>query len=115
MLNSNTCSKKNVRLQFSFTALLILLMGLTGYRSAGQCNFYLTDFTNFNRVGKSSVSNYTYTLANDYYSAGAAWYRDSADLTYDFDLSFSIYQCGTADGMVFVLQSCSNGLNAVGG
>ncbi|HUM48228.1 MAG TPA: L-type lectin-domain containing protein, partial [Chitinophagales bacterium] len=79
-----------------------------------QCNFFLPDAANFNRTGQSSVSNYTYTLADQFFSSGAAWYRDSADLTHDFDISFSTYQCGTADGMVFVLQSCTNGLNALG-
>lgn len=97
------------------SAFLILLLGIISCRSMAQCNFFLPDASNFNRVGKCSVSNYTYTLAGDPNWYGAAWYRDSADLSYDFDISFSTYQCGTTEGMVFVLQSCSNGLEAAGG
>src|SRR5215831_5796846 len=99
----------------TFSTFLILMLGLISFRSMAQCHFYLPDPTNFNRVGNSLVTGSTFTLANDNFTAGAAWYRDSVDLNHDFDVSFSVYLCGTADGMAFVLQSCSNGLNALGG
>jgi len=90
------------------------MLGIISFRSSAQCNFYLPDAANYNKVGYTTQSNYWYEVAVGYYQSGAAWYRDSADLTYDFDVSFTVYQYNV-DGMVFVLQSCSNGLSALAG
>jgi hypothetical protein len=50
-------------------------------------------------------------------SAGAIWNPQPISLRNDFDLSFDINQCGSADGVVFVLQNqgASPPLGNVGG
>lgn len=55
----------------------------------------------------------SYTLTNYYSQSGSAWYNDAISLDNDFDFTFTTYQCGGADGMMFVLQS--NGVNALAG
>src|SRR5690606_21124707 len=59
--------------------------------------------------------------ANDFYQltpaandqTGAVWNNTPITLTSAFDFTFTVNQCGGADGMGFVLQN--NGLAAIGG
>src|SRR5437763_2862682 len=99
-----------------YLLLLVSVFALFSTFSNAQCNFFLPDLTNFQVNGNANANSGCYNLtASSPGQAGSAYYRDSANLNYDFDVSFNTNQCGDADGMAFVLQSCSNGLNALSG
>ncbi|MES2411205.1 MAG: putative Ig domain-containing protein [Bacteroidota bacterium] len=58
---------------------------------------------------------YLLTSDVDGYQKASAWYPSQIDLSNDFDLRFTINQCGSADGMMFVMQnSGTNGLGEAG-
>ena len=46
--------------------------------------------------------------------AGAIWNREKVDLSYDFDFKVFMRWCGTADGIVFVLQSGDTNTSSTG-
>lgn len=74
-----------------------------------------TKAVGFQTIGNASSDGgdcYTVT-PNATGQKGAAWYKDKIDLNTDFDFTFTTTQCGSGDGMVFVLQTA--GFNAIGG
>ncbi len=62
----------------------------------------------FTVLGSASAQNGCYTLTRQSgpaFSLGAMWSTNTISLATSFDYSFSIEQCGTADGLAFVLQN----------
>ncbi len=68
----------------------------------------------FTNVGSTFISGGTHYLTTSTNQAGAMWSNFNISLLNDFDLNFSTYQCGLADGMVFVLQNGSNNVGPTG-
>jgi PKD repeat protein len=72
----------------------------------------------YNTLGSASVSGKTYTITSNVGSqVGAAWNKNRISLYNNFDFTFNVYQCGSADGMMFVMQNSGNqsiGTNTAG-
>lgn len=72
----------------------------------------------YNILGSASASGKTYTITSNVGSqVGAAWNKNRISLYDNFDFTFNVYQCGSADGMMFVLQNSGNqsiGTNTAG-
>lgn len=64
-------------------------------------------------LGSATGSGKTYSVTtNSGSQVGAAWNKSLINLTKNFDFTFKMYQCGGADGMMFVLQN--SGLKSIG-
>lgn len=93
-----------------------------GYVPVGQVYSPATN-TDFSLVGSAEIDKGRYVLTRDYdpYDdrAGAVWNKTKKNLTQpftvDFELNFGCKDNNGADGITFVLQNSTAGLNALGG
>lgn len=60
-------------------------------------------------LGNASASGKTYTITSNVGSqVSAVWNKSRISLYNNFDFTFNVYQCGAADGMMFVIQNSGN-------